>query len=67
MNLNFNSLFSDLELNYGCPKCNSNILFALSDSTSAVNCPECGLKIQFNKSDEFQNSIDCINKLLSDF
>ena len=67
MNLNFNSIFSDVELNYGCPKCDSNIVFTLSDSTSTVNCPECGVKIQFNKSDDFQNSIEDMNKILSDF
>ncbi len=66
MNLNFNSIFNNLELNCECPGCNSNILFKLSDSSDAVNCSECGVKIQFNKSDEFQNSINSINKLLSD-
>ena len=67
MNLNFNSIFNNLELSYECPKCNSNINFALSDSINAVTCGECGVKIEFDKSDDFQNSIECINKLLSDF
>lgn len=66
MGLDFSSLFGDAELNHKCPKCDSDITFKLSDVGSTIVCPRCNLKIQLDASDDYDKSVESVDKSLSD-
>ena len=65
--INFNSMFGDINIDYTCPKCKSEIPITLNDAGKTITCPKCNVEIELQKDESFDKSVDDANDSLKEF